>query len=127
METEQFAYQPGICNIDSVGIRWRKNLGYICLVSGIAAFAVMYSVHVGIIFRFIIGAGFGFMTSLNFIEAKEHFCVMNASKRTFETNLHKRKIAEDLDKDLDMKRMRSIVGRSLLFGAIGGCLGLLPL
>ena len=113
--------------MDDTGVRWRKKLGSICLVAGIASLAVMYVVHFGMVFRFIIGAGFGYMTSLNFIQASEHFCVMSASKRTFETSLHRTKIADDLYKDLDLKKMRSMVWRSVMFAALGGCLGLLPL
>jgi hypothetical protein len=124
---EEFFYQPGICNMDDKGVRWRKRLGYICLIAAIGSFAVMFYVHFGMVFRFIIGAGFGYMTSLNFIEAKERFCVMNASKRTFETSLHRTKITDDLYKDLDLKKMRSIFWRSFMFAVIGGCLGLLPL
>jgi hypothetical protein len=127
MPEKEFTYQPGVCNIDNTGARWRKNLGYICLVAGVVSLAVMYYVHFGTVFRFIIGAGFGYMTSLNFIEASEQFCVMNASKRTFETSLHRTKIRDDLYKDLDLKKMRSVLGRSILFALIGGCLGLLPL
>jgi hypothetical protein len=127
MEKEQFTYEPGVCNIDRAGVRWRKNLAFVCLISWIVSLAVMHYIHFGILFRVIIGAGFGYMTALNIIQAREHFCVMNASKRTFEMNLRKRKITDDLYKDLDRKKMRSVIGRSLIFAAIGGCLGLLPL
>jgi len=58
---EEFHYQPGICNMDDTGVRWRKKLGSICLVAGIASLAVMYVVHFGMVSRFIIGAGFGYM------------------------------------------------------------------
>jgi hypothetical protein len=124
---EEFRYQPGVCNIDDTGVRWRKNLAYICLVAGIASMTVFYYVHFGMGFRFAIGAGFGYMTSLNFLQAKEHFCALNAGMRTFEVSLHRTKIADDLYKDLDMKKRRSMIARSLIFAAIGGCLGLLPL
>ncbi len=124
---EEFKYQPGVCNIDDAGVRWRKRLAYICLVGGIASLVLLYYFHFGIVFRFCIGAGFGYMTSLNFIQAKEHFCIMNAAKRTFEVSLRQTKITDDLYKDLDMKKRRSMLGRSLIFAVIGGCLGLLPL
>jgi hypothetical protein len=127
MPQEQFIYEPGVCNIDRKGVRWRKRLGYICLIAGAASLAVMYYIHFGLVFRFFIGAGFGYATSLNLIEASEQFCVMNASKRTFETSLHRTKIVNDLYKDLDLKKMRNVLGRSILFSIIGGCLGLLPL
>ncbi len=127
MPQEQFTYQPGICNIDDAGVRWRKRLAYICLVGGIASLALLYYFHFGIVFRCSIGAGFGYMTSLNFIQAKEHFCIMNASKRTFEISLHQSKIIDDLYKDLDMKKKRNMVRKSLIYTLLGGCLGLLPL
>ncbi|MFI5262928.1 MAG: hypothetical protein ACHQM6_00275 [Candidatus Kapaibacterium sp.] len=127
MANEEFTYEPGVCNIDSAGVRWRKRLAYICLIAGAASLGVMYYIHFGMIFRFIVGAGFGYMTSLNFIQAKEHFCIMNASKRTFEISLHRTKIVDDLYKDLDLKKMRNVIGRSLVFAALGGCLGFLPL
>ena len=113
--------------MDNAGIRWRKNLGMICLIAGMLSLGVMYYVHFGMIFRFIIGAGFGFTTSVNFIQAREQFCVVSASNRTFETSLHRTKIANDLYKDVDLKKMRSIMIRSLMYALLGGCLGLLPL
>jgi len=125
--SEDFHYLPGECNIDSVGVRWRRRLGYICLIAGLASLGAMYYVHFGMIFRFMIGAGFGYMTSLNFIEAKEHFCVMNASKRTYEVSLYRTKIVDDLYKELDLKKMRNVLVRSMIFAIAGGCLGLLPL
>ena len=127
MTPEQFIYQPGVCNMDSTGIRWRKKLGLICLIAGIVSLGAMYYVHFGMIFRFIIGAGFGFTTSVNFIQAREQFCVVSASNRTFETSLHRTKIANDLYKDVDLRKMRSIMIRSLMYALLGGCLGLLPL
>jgi hypothetical protein len=127
MSEEQFTYQPGICNIDNAGVHWRKRLGYICLIAGIVSLAVMYYIHLGIIYRYILCAGFGFTTSLNLFQAKEHFCVMNASKRTFETSMHQTKIVDDLYKDLDMKKRRSMMGKAFLYALAAGCLGLLPL
>ena len=124
---EQFTYQPGVCNIDSAGVRWRKRLGFICLVAGVLSLPVIYYVHVGLIFRFVICAGFGFTASLNLLQAKEHFCVMNATKRTFETSLHQTKIIDDIYKKLDMKKRRSMMGKALIYALAAGCLGLLPL
>lgn len=124
---EQFTYRPGVCNIDSKGVQWRKNLGYVCLSAGVLSFPVVYYIHLGPAFRFIICAGFGFAAALNFLEAKEHFCVMNASQRTFEISLHKTKITDDIYKDLDMKKQRGMIGKSLLYAALAGCLGFLPL
>src|ERR1700730_868646 len=109
MAEEQFTYQPGVCNIDSAGVQWRKRLGYICLSAGVLSLPAIYYIHLGLIFRFIICAGFGFTASLNFLQAKEHFCVMNASTRTFETSLHKTKITDDLYKELDVKKMRNMI------------------
>ena len=127
MQQEQFTYQPGVCNIDSTGVHWRKRLGYVCLAAGIVSLPVMYYIHLAIIFRVILCAGFGFTASLNFLQAKEHFCVMNASKRTFETSMHQTKIIDDLYKDLDMKKRRSMIGKALIYALAAGCLGLLPL
>ena len=120
-------YQPGVCNIDRAGIKWRRQLGIVCLIAGLISLSVMYYVHFGVIYRVIVGAGFGFMTALNFIQAKEQFCVFNASKRTYETSLKKIKIREDNGKEKDLKKMRSVIWRSLIFAVIGGALGLLPL
>ena len=127
MSEEQYTYQPGICNIDDTGARWRKRLAYAALIGGVISMAALYYFHYGMIFRVIIGFGFGYSTALNFIQGKEHFCVMNASKRTYETSLVKTKIVDDLYKDLDKKKMRGMIGKSLLFASLGGYLGLLPL
>jgi hypothetical protein len=127
MNDSAFNYEPGLCNIDSTGIRWRKKLGVICLIAGIASLSTMYIVHFDAVYRFIVGAGFGYMAALNFIQAHEHFCVFNASKRTFETSLKKIKIKDDTGKEKDMKKMRSVIGKSLLYAALGGLLSLLPL
>ncbi len=127
MPGEQYTYQPGICNIDDTGVKWRKRLAYAALIGGIISMAALYYFHYGMLFRIIIGFGFGYSTALNFIQAKEHFCVMNAAKRTYEKDLMKTKIIDDLYKDLDKKKMRGMIAKSLLFAALGGCLGLLPL
>jgi hypothetical protein len=127
MLQETFTYQPGVCNIDNKGVRWRRKLGYICLFVGLISMGVIYEIHLGQVLRFIIGAGFGFAAALNLIQAKEHFCVMNASKRTYETSLHKTKITDDLYKDADVKKRRSMIAKSLIYAALAGCLGLLPL
>src|SRR4051812_2853780 len=99
MTEEHFTYQPGVCNIDRVGVSWRKKLGYVCLFGGVISLVILYYLHYGMLFRFAIGAGFGYTTSLNFLQAKEHFCVMNARKGTFEVSLKKTKIADDLYKE----------------------------
>lgn len=124
---KEFEYQPGICNIDNTGAKWRRNLAIVSLAGFIAALVIFHFTSFGPIFRFIICTGFAYAASLNFIQAREHFCVFNASKRTVETSLKKTKIVNDIYKDMDMKRMRSINGRSILFAAAGGCIGLLPL
>ena len=126
MSEEQFMYQPGVCNIDATGVRWRNRLAYSALIGGVLSMAALYYFHYGFFFRVIIGFGFGYSTALNFFQAKEHFCVMNAAKRTYESHLVKTKITDDLDKDLDKKKMRGMIIKSLLFAALGGCLGLLP-
>src|SRR5438045_425017 len=112
MSREDFSYIPGVCNIDSKGVAWRKKLTFISFIAGVISLTSAYYFHYGPLFRFIIGAGFGYAASLNFLQAREHFCVMNASKRTYETALHKMKIADDRYKDMDMKKRRSIIGRS---------------
>lgn len=127
MTEDQFAYEPGVCNIDSKGVYWRKRLGYICLTVGIVSLPVMYYIHLGMIYRFILCAGFGFTASLNFLQAKEHFCVVNATSRTFESSLHKTKIIDDLYKDLDMRKTRNMMGKALIYALAAGCLGLLPI
>jgi hypothetical protein len=127
MAQEQFTYQPGVCNIDSKGVEWRRKLGYIALAAGFISLAAMYYFHFGLVFRFIINAGFGYAAALNFLQAKNRFCVFNASKRTFEVSLHKTKIMDDLYKELDLKKMRSMIGKSILIAVAAGCLGLIPL
>jgi len=105
----------------------RKRLGYLALIGGVISMILLYYFHYNSVFRAIIGVGFGYSTSLNFLQAKEHFCVMNAAKRTYETSLVKTKITDDIYKDLDKKKMRNIVWKAILFAALGGSLGLLPL
>ena len=123
---EKFTYRPGICNIDSVGVRWRKRLGIISLATGVISMIVLYVFHFGPAFRFIIGSGFGFMTALNFLQASEHFCIMNARGRTFETSLKRNGIKDDSEKEKDMKKMRSMIGKSLIYALLGGFAALLP-
>ena len=123
---EQFVYQPGVCNIDETGVRWRKRLAFGGLIGGIISMGLLYYFHYPVVFRVIIGAGFGYSTALNFLQAQQHFCVMNAAKRTYEVSLEKTRITDDLYKDLDKKKMREMIARSVVFAALGGCLGLLP-
>jgi hypothetical protein len=123
---EIFAYEPGVCNIDSTGVRWRKRLGYISLVIGMVSMGLMYDVHIGQIYRFILGAGFGFVSALNLLQASEHFCVTNATKRTYEISLKRSKITNDLYKEQDMRKSRKMIWRSLIYTLLAGCLGLLP-
>ncbi|MDP4219545.1 MAG: hypothetical protein Q8916_00345 [Bacteroidota bacterium] len=127
MDQEQFVYQPGVCNIDSAGVRWRRRLGYITVAAGVVSIAALFYLQFGPVFRFLICAGFTFAASVNFLQAKEHFCIANASMRTFEISLQRTKIADDLYKDLDLKKRRRLLLTSLIYAAIGGCLGLLPL
>ena len=127
MSEEQFRYQPGVCNIDDTGVRWRKRLAYAALIGGVISMTTLYYFHYGMIFRVIIGFGFGYSSALNFFQAKEHFCVMNASKRTYEKDLVKTKIMDDLYKDVDMRKTRIMVGKALIYSLAAGCLGLLPL
>lgn len=94
---------------------------------GLLSLPAMYYIHLGLIFRFIICAGFGFTASLNLLQAKEHFCVVNASKRTFESSMHQTKIIDDLYKDIDMRKTASLMGKVLIYALAAGCLGLLPI
>lgn len=127
MNNEHFVYQPGICNIDSTGVRARKKLAYFSLIAGLIALTLAYYFHIHLVLRFIIGAASGYAVSLNVLQAKEHFCVMNAIKGTYETSLKSTKITSDIYKDLDRKKMRTMMGMTLIYSLIGGCLGLVPL
>ena len=126
MTEPQFTYEPGICNIDSVGTRWRKRLAFISLIAGIISMVALYFFHFGMIFRVVIGAGFGFTTAINFLQAKEHFCVTNASRRTYEISLRKIKIKDDQGKEKDLKKMSAMIRKALLYSLLGAKCGLLP-
>ena len=125
--SDQFTYQPGVCNIDNAGVLARKRLAYFSIIAGVIALTLAYYLHIHLVFRVMIGGASGYAVSLNFLQAKEHFCVMNAIKGTYEISLNSTKIANDIYKDLDRKKMRSMMARTLIYTIIGGCLGLLPL
>ena len=122
-----FAYTPGECNIDERGVRMRRTLGIVCLVAWIASLIAMYWAGLPMVFRAIASAGFGFGTSLNLFQAREHFCVSNATMRTTEVGLKRSKIVDDLYKDLDLKKGNTMLWKTLAVTALSACLGLLPL
>lgn len=122
-----FTYHPGVCNIDQRGVAIRRRLAYITIVGGVAAFVVLYWLGAAPIFRAIAEAGFGFATALNLFQAKEQFCVINASMRTTEVDLVKTKIVDDLYKKLDLKKRNAMLVKAMAFAIIIGAVAyLLP-
>lgn len=126
-ENTEFTYVPGACNIDAKGTQFRKRLYYISLVAGVIAIVAMYMTGFPMIYRVIISAGFGFAASLNYFQARDHFCVMNATSRTIETGLKRSKIADDLYKDLDLKKRNKMMVKTLVITVLSAALGLLPI
>lgn len=122
-----FTYHPGVCNIDQRGVTLRRRLAYATMIGGIIVYIVFYFFGVAPIFRAIAEAGFGFATALNLIQAKEQFCVINASMRTTEAGLVKTKIVDDLYKKLDLKKRNAMLVKAMAFGIIIGAVAyLLP-
>ena len=122
-----FTYHPGVCNIDQRGVAIRRRLAYITIVGGVVAYVVLYWLGAAPIFRAIAEAGFGFATALNLFQAKEKFCVINASMRTTEADLVKTKIIDDLYKKLDLKKRNAMLMKAMAFAImIGAVAYLLP-
>jgi hypothetical protein len=125
-DAAKFVYTPGECNIDSKGVRWRRTLGHISLVVGVGSLVAMFWVGFPILFRTIVCAGFGFAVSLNYFQAREQFCVSNATFRTTEVGLKRSKIVDDLYKELDLKKRNSMLAKVVLVTVFSASLGLLP-
>ncbi len=123
----EFVYKPGECNIDEKGVKARRTLGVICLVVWAASLVGMYWAGLPIAFRAVVSAGFGFATSVNFLQVKEHFCVSNATFRTTEVGLKRTKIVDDLYKDLDLRKRNTMIRKALIVAVLSASLGLLPL
>ena len=122
-----FTYHPGVCNIDQRGVVIRRRLAYATIIGGVVAYIVFYLLGVAPIFRAIAEAGFGFGVALNLYQAKEQFCVINASMRTTEADLVKTKIVDDLYKKLDLKKRNAMLLKAMAFAImIGAVAYLLP-
>lgn len=122
-----FTYHPGVCNIDQRGVAIRRKLAYATIIGGIVTYIVCSFFGVAPIFRAITEAGFGFATALNLFQAKEQFCVINASMRTTEMDLVKTKIVDDLYKTLDLKKRNAMLLKAMAFAIIIGTVAyLLP-
>ncbi len=122
-----FQYQPGVCNIDDYGVKWRRNLGIVCTVAGVVSLFVAYSEHFPMWSRCTIGAGFTFGAALNFLQSQGRFCAINASRGVFEQQGKHTKIASELGRREDKKRRNKMMVQSLIAAAAGAMLGLLPI
>ncbi|MEI8135222.1 MAG: hypothetical protein WCH46_09160 [bacterium] len=128
MTTEnEFTYQPGICNIDRKGVEVRKKLGYLCILGFVIELVLQHFIEMGPVIRFAVGGVFGYIIAINFLQAREQFCVMNAAKNTYEVGLRKVFIGNSPKRGLDQKKMRSMITRCLCFSLIGGAVALIPL
>ena len=125
---EQVTYEAGVCNVDLVGTRLRKRIGYVCLGVGVVAAVLLFVFHVEPIFRFIAIAGFAAGASLNLLQAQEHFCIANAMQGTFEIDMKRTKIGRNpVQEKLDKKKMQTIIAKTALIAIVAGTFGLLPL
>jgi hypothetical protein len=120
---EPFQYQPGVCNIDRAGVRTRRMLGIASAVVGVIALVGMNYFLYPMPVRFIIMAGFGFTTAINFIQAREQFCVTNASLGTIEIKGKRTKIRNDEFTRLDKKKRNKMILKALVATMLSGLLG----
>ena len=121
-----FQYQPGVCNIDRAGVRTRKRLGVACAVVGIVALVGMNYFEYPATIRIVITAVFGFTTAINFIQAREQFCVTNASLGTMEIEGRRLKIRNDEYARLDKKKRNRMIVQVLVVTMLSGFLGAVP-
>ena len=126
MSRPPFEYMAGVCNIDAAGVRFRRRLGTLSCVAGVASLVVMNYIELPTAVRIIITAGFGFATALNIYEANEQFCVFNATVGTMEIERTRIKIANDLYKELDRKKRNEMLLRTAIITVLSGLLGAVP-
>ncbi|HYM21335.1 MAG TPA: hypothetical protein VEW28_10095 [Candidatus Kapabacteria bacterium] len=126
MTEAPFEYQPGVCNIDDAGVRFRKRLSAVSVVAGIGAIVAMNYAAYPVMTRCVITAGFGFVASLNFFQVKERFCVVNASKGTMEIGRTRIKITNEASRELDKKKRNRMLLRAAAITVLSGLLGAVP-
>ncbi|HET9136347.1 MAG TPA: hypothetical protein VFO76_06915 [Candidatus Kapabacteria bacterium] len=122
-----FEYKAGECNIDEDGVRYRRMLAWVSVGGGIVALVLIYLFAIPIVYRYLTMAMFGYFVSLNLLQAKEHFCVANATFGTMEIGRRGIPIAEELYKKLDRKKRNIILLKTLAISLVSGALGLLPI
>jgi cation transport ATPase len=125
--SEPFEYQAGECNIDEAGVEYRKRLALLSTIAGLIALIAIYLLAVPILYRFLVMAMFGYFVSLNLLQAKEHFCVANATLGTMEIGRKGIPIVEELYKKLDRKKRNIMLLKTLAISLASGALGLLPI
>ena len=125
---DQTNYTAGVCNIDAEGVRVRRRLGFICIGVGILIIPPLFIFHVESLFRFLVIGGCAASAALNFLQAKEHFCVANAMRGEYEVGMKRTKIGRsEAQTTSDKKKMLRIYGMTLAIAIAAGSFGLLPL
>ena len=125
---DQTNYTAGVCNIDSEGIRIRRRNGFISIGLGIIVIPLLFTFHIEPLFRFIIIGGFAADAALNLLQAKEHFCVVNAMQGVYEVGMKRTKIGRsEAQATSDRKKMFRIYGMTIAIAIAAGSFGLLPL
>jgi hypothetical protein len=125
---DEAKYEAGVCNIDAEGIRVRRRHGFISIYIGVVAVALVFLLHVEPIIRFIIIGGCAGAAAVNFLQAREHFCVVNAMIGFYEVGLKRTKIGRSESQiKIDRKKMLQIYGKVIAIAIAAGSFGLLPL
>lgn len=121
-------YKAGVCNIDAEGIRIRRRNGFICAGIGVVIIPVLFLLHIEPVLRFIIIGGCAGAAAVNFLQAREHFCVVNAMVGFYEVGLKRTKIGRSESQiKTDRKKMLQIYGKVIAIAIAAGSFGLLPL
>lgn len=118
----------GECNIDIQGVQLRKRLGICTAIVGLLVLGAMYSYDIAPLMRFLVTAGFGAGTMLNFLQAHERFCVANALHGSVEeAGVRKRikRTSEELRRD--RVKILSMLLKTVVTALAAGTFALLPI
>jgi hypothetical protein len=127
MSSGNSEYIAGVCNIDIIGIRYRKRIAFITAVTGIVVLGVMFYFRIDPLMRFIAAAGFAAGAALNILQAAERFCIANALAGTSEENLRRKKLSRTDDESRrDRRKVVTIVVKTVITALAAGTFALLP-
>ena len=119
--TEADGYRPGVCNIGPEEIDRRRRGAWAATIVAVAVYLMLVVVAVPDAWRLVVGLPAA-AAAVSWLQVRERFCVAFGSAGVFNFGSYgtTESVVDDDARRADQRKVRSMVVRALLIGAVVG-------